>query len=400
MEENKFDQKQFQKLLRKGIGIRSQKEFAEQTGISPVTINRMLNGEKIARPKMETLTTFARSMSKVSLNELLSACGYPSESIEDKVFSVEEEIKKFIDESKKKFVVFRDLSILQAELQNSIKTENIVSADDIVAQSGGELGLPTEDIICFDVFWNHDEFLCHTIFRVYCMLTKNDQIIVYSSSLDTPDEADTAFFTENRKKIAHTTVTKQDKKVIDGFTPEDRLLHAIFGDIDADRRPTTLIGCGFYYKGVPEGFREFLNKHADVFCNIKEKSLLYQEFLIPGSDPEDVFKDYRNIDENDIFRKTPDGTGVGAVIADIMRTETGKDFFFFSKDSNLPEDAQNECIMFRMDHYPEQLGSDIIAMLYSYAKELGIPEFGMVYYNTTCVIKENLLFETNKMYLS
>ena len=45
----------FRSLVKKGIGSRTQKEFAEQAGISRVNLNRVLNAETIARPSKRTL---------------------------------------------------------------------------------------------------------------------------------------------------------------------------------------------------------------------------------------------------------------------------------------------------------------------------------------------------------
>ena len=66
MKENKFNQKKFRELLKKGIGLRTQKEFAAQAGMSPATINRMLNEDVIARPKIKTLEALTNHMHNVT----------------------------------------------------------------------------------------------------------------------------------------------------------------------------------------------------------------------------------------------------------------------------------------------------------------------------------------------
>ena len=50
-----FQEKEFKELLRKGIGSRTQKEFAAQTGIAQETISRMLNDTGISCPRIKTL---------------------------------------------------------------------------------------------------------------------------------------------------------------------------------------------------------------------------------------------------------------------------------------------------------------------------------------------------------
>ena len=95
MEEKKFNQKKFRELLKKGIGLRTQKEFAVQAGMSPATINRMLNEDVIARPKIKTLETLASHMHNVSYSELMDACGYETPGIEEVVRSLESDISDF-----------------------------------------------------------------------------------------------------------------------------------------------------------------------------------------------------------------------------------------------------------------------------------------------------------------
>ena len=82
MKENKFNQKKFRELLKKGIGLRTQKEFAAQAGMSPATINRMLNEDVIARPKIKTLEALTNHMHNVTYSELMDACGYETPGIE------------------------------------------------------------------------------------------------------------------------------------------------------------------------------------------------------------------------------------------------------------------------------------------------------------------------------
>ena len=60
--------KEFRKLLREGIGLRTQREFARVSGISYTHLNRMLNQEVIARPSKNTLKTMAEHLSTVTLH--------------------------------------------------------------------------------------------------------------------------------------------------------------------------------------------------------------------------------------------------------------------------------------------------------------------------------------------
>ena len=90
-----FQEKEFKELLRKGIGSRTQKEFAAQTGIAQETISRMLNDTGISCPRMKTLETISSKMTNVTLSELMVACGYQVPDIEDVIRKFESDIDDF-----------------------------------------------------------------------------------------------------------------------------------------------------------------------------------------------------------------------------------------------------------------------------------------------------------------
>ena len=49
----------FIEMLRGGIGTRSQLQFAQETGLTPEYISRILNGKTDAAPRMVTLEKIA-----------------------------------------------------------------------------------------------------------------------------------------------------------------------------------------------------------------------------------------------------------------------------------------------------------------------------------------------------
>ena len=139
---------------------------------------------------------------------------------------------------------------------------------------------------------------------------------------------------------------------------------------------------------MPKGFLDFLNQHADTFCDSAENAKLYKKVL-QREDPKKVFSDYS--------RNNSD-TGPCAVIADIMTKETGRNFIYFDIDFNLPDEIQNSCIMVSSESKigcTKQLNHQLANYLYECAKLLKIQKFGMVYYHYAYPNNREYQFDIN-----
>lgn len=78
---NTFDQARLSQLLKKAIGSRMQKDFADTIGISPAHLSRIINHKFDTPPSVETLKRIAANAeNNITYQELLSACGYIGES--------------------------------------------------------------------------------------------------------------------------------------------------------------------------------------------------------------------------------------------------------------------------------------------------------------------------------
>ncbi len=72
-----YDIDKFRKLLKKAIGDRKQKEFAEIAGLSYFNLNRMLKNDSNGVPKRSSLEKIAEaSEGRVTVSQLLYVCGY------------------------------------------------------------------------------------------------------------------------------------------------------------------------------------------------------------------------------------------------------------------------------------------------------------------------------------
>lgn len=88
----------YRELVRKAIGSRTQKDFAEIAGLSPYNLNRMLNDPEssLSSPRKSTLQKIAdASEGRVSYAQLMKACGYPVQEAVTKIHSLTKEEQNF-----------------------------------------------------------------------------------------------------------------------------------------------------------------------------------------------------------------------------------------------------------------------------------------------------------------
>ena len=378
---NGFNQKQFQALLKKGIGNRTQREFAAQTGIAPATINRMLNDEDIACPKLKTLETFASHMENVSLVELMSACGYSIPKKEEVIAKMESDIFGFFAFGTEQNSLFFSFDEIAKKITNFLQRENVKTNISVVKENIPDemKSIGAEEVALTFVKWEYDQYICTTKFHIYFAETKGGKIILIGSDLDMmPEKPEQGY-------IQHTSI--KSRVELRTFTE----LFNVFLGMSDEVLPSICIGIGFECNETPAGFEDFLHEHADTFCDSKENIELYNR-VVCGEDPEVVFEDFVNLQN---------ARGIGAVLAEIMQKETGKDYFFFDKGKNVPEEQRNACVMFPVDYVETMVPIDkkVRNYLYKCAKQLQIPEFGVVYHRTAYAISRANIYKTDKFVL-
>ena len=378
-----FNQSEFKRLLKKGIGTRTQKEFADVTGVTPITINRMLNDEKISCPKASTLEIFAKHMSSVTLRQLFDACGYDYPCITDKVREKELDILDFLSATNSNFIAYDNMESFKTVLGNKYGKVRIAYTDTELTDSVNA----AEYYAIVHIVWSYDIYCCETQFKIFYFKTSKDNKIVIVAN-DIGIEPDYIKKSSDNTVQNHTVII--DTKTLTSIketnhTMEERLLRAIFGELDSDRVTVTYAGVGFYVDETPAGFIDFLNAHADTFCRTKENSKLYRSALEPKADVDKIFSD---------FRDNGGARGPLAVISYIMSKETNKDYMYWDESDESP------CIMYR---YPNDIVDDIniteLRYLHDCAKTLQIEEFGTVY-TTFSILKEGKTYKTNDVYFS
>ena len=364
-----FNIKKFQELLRKGIGIRTQKEFADITGITPATINRMLNNESIPCPKVSTLEILASCMRNVRLNELLEACGYESVSVTDKAEKVESLIEDGLNQKMSEYHQFASVNELCSYIGNTI------GKDAVNPSVNGDI---KPNLISIKIHWDYDVYECETNFDLSVYFGRDDSFIItkFNKGL-TP---------KNDKIGEYSSGVNRYEKYRN--SAEKRLLNCIFGE-DEEFLVSYKAGFGFYYDSNID-FLNFLNIHADAFCDNKTNIELFKKAFEKDADLDDLFKDYVDPEYY--------GSGVGAVISDIMRKESGIGYHFYEEDVNLNSDEANACIMCDNKGKLGVVDKEIFSYVYECCKQLGVKKFGIVYYKEAIKVIKDMTFTTADFY--
>jgi hypothetical protein len=359
-----YNRVRFQELLKKGVGYRSQREFAAQVNMSAPQVNRLMVSPAQPCPKIKTLETLAEHFTNVSLGELMEACGYDMESVEDRIKKVESDISDFFafgEDENTHLNTFPDLTTLLTQLKSFLKC-SVTSIDhEEPARATDGLYPCAERSVEITVEWAWDSWACTTSFHMYYSVTTEGRHIFFGTDLHIP--------VPGEGYTGRTHVRNKAKK-----KAADRLYRAIFGE--DDWYMGTYEGWGFEYELDQESFLEFLNAHAGTFCTDPERATQFAQ-LMDGISIADVFKVPEGASEEEC---------AGEVIALILKAETGEDFRYYHPDHGVPEDIRCGTVMVRVcegnedipraRHIPHKLRDT----LYQAARVLKVEEFGAVYY--------------------
>lgn len=382
-----FNQEKFRELLRRGIGSRTQKEFAEKVKMSPVTINRMLNDEVISQPRTQTLSVFAANMTNVKYSELMEACGYDTPGDEELINRLEDDISDFFVFS----VPVDGVPAVNKNLEDVIiKLEAFVTGHTPSASvSYIDTGDDNDDIktASVKVTWKTDECSAETYFSFPYIETKNGHIICMGYA---NWNYDMSKFTGSASVglctiIGSTVLTSKEEKAA-----AKSLLSKIFGFSDLKPVPTKVLGFGFEVNPdiIPESFVEYFTKYKDAYCNTPEKTKMYQD-ITAGMDVNDAIAAYAEEMGVDVYNAYD-------IIAEILRKKAGKDFYYYEPCSLLEKDSRNAYVMFELEDAFD--GGDtvkpVLPYVYEASKVLGIKQFGMVIYNTVINFDASQVYDT------
>lgn len=354
--------KEFRSLLRKGIGTRTQKEFANEVNMAEPTINRMLNAEEISRPRKATLEKIAPQMRGVTLNELLTACGYEKESLKDLIAAVEDSIKNCLELS----CNIRRLQALDT-LQWRVReyTKDVGARVYIEEKPDSEvnaLDAGAESTIELTVSWDYEDCVCTCKTEVYYIQSTEEVYYLFGYNME------------------HTQV----ERVFSDLDAK-KILKCIFPNTEGEMVRNHIKGFGFYVDGTPKGFIDFLAEHSDVLAKMKMAS--------PNARCLARYLDGDCEAFNEYAQEEYDTCGPCALISDIMTAESELKFRYYEKDVRIPEEEQNACII--CEDNGRGIGDKLTRYLYACAKTLGLKTFGAVVYNTCYCEDSEFVYNTD-----
>lgn len=387
----KKEYKAFRELLKKGIGDRTQTDFAEQCGISREHISRMLRERFIFRPSKSTLCKMAANMEGVSLAELYEACGY----VDEAAIITKKDSELTETQKRKKMPVWERVMANVKDLEEGFRSyigfplgahfkdlfdhvQTFFTAEKVSFRIRKAEGRPdgTERAVV-EASCDIGAFRTMVLSVVYFHIDTNRNAVMDKVSFSGKDVLDASGLSE---------------KEIDGFSGygislaearyailmdcrtedsmESRLLEAIFGT-NAEAMDTVVSGFGFYIREVPPHFWKFMLEHRDSFCQTEEETALFDTVIAEQGNPEKCLAEYSDPEYV--------GYGYAAAIARIMRKETGIPFEVYEDRRGEYED--NPMCLICDDSY--EIDNDKLeSAAYQYAKELGIPYIQQCYFKT------------------
>jgi transcriptional regulator with XRE-family HTH domain len=372
---------EFKKLLRAAIGPdRTQAEFAQETGISPEHLSRMLNSREISRPSRNTLAKIAGHAfrASVTLSDLLSACGY-KEAVEaptpDTADDIQIRVKKVLDTMADGLREMSGKMVPYDNVYDFLKMIDMLYTDcpvsyDISDPVSLEKPVDGAEMYCnVETSWAEKYYSARFGFGIYFTETKGGKVLVCAPEFsmdelvkrgsdaareadglidveDTPDYVCVVKYKNLPRRTSADKLTAQTvermmelKESFPDLSNEELLMRIIFGDPNRKQRPMSVEGRGFYVDDVPDYIViNFLNSHKDAFVRSEKEQEIYEK-VTSGTPLEEAFHGYGRLaaDNIDCWQ---------SAVANIMTRETGIGFAFWSCDSEDEQFGNRACIMF------------------------------------------------------
>ena len=376
--ESKKEYREFRALLRKGIGCRTQKEFAVAAGISPAYLNKMLKNDMIPTPTRDTISNLAKHMTSVTKNELLEACGYEVLSVQEDAEELVHDLLDFLNNKNGCMVwhgtmdeLFENINMLYCPKEYNALRLSIISDEKNVNAVEANFK-DAENIATIRMIWSNDETYCRAEFSFYYSKTASGNFIIFGAK-------------PNLNKLGQIVMVREQDAV---KKERDMINYMLFGCLsnygEQEILPSTLVGPGLPYDKTPDGFRDFLSNHRATFCTTKKRCELWKRVVENGEDPDAVFESCEDEDGNM-------NSGTGLVVATIIGEETkdikcdaleANEFLYYPPCKDLDEKDRNAFVMVENIYNSSDIDKDLCERLYLYAKELKIPKFGLCYYHT------------------
>ena len=406
-------------LLIKAMHGKTQKQFAQEIGISKEHLCRLLYIENSRKPTRNTLLKiFKAGQPYVTLEELYESCGYDFSDIGficnhsnstnlgfDNFISILDSLLK--DITRKVVIETNNISdILNNIYYKLIGFKNISyivekNIDNYVGSKIGEQAIVLRYIICDNLTQTKYSFFV----ILYYITTKNNSIILTDYAFDINSLLETNFLIILLKEYIEINNLKGSPylQITEHYNQEDTIknevntYYNIFG-VHIDEKAHIFLdmkkGPGFYLDNVPNNFIEFLRNHRKSFDSneyeeealnailsgvpieeacayLKDATLLSITYTLPI----DNLSSYSDTDKQKILKYA-----YGIIIAEILNRELNKKYIFCCLNNDI--EGNKPCIMLNTDKNIidyQELHKEL-ELLKPYAKELGIEYVENCYY--------------------
>ena len=243
-----FDQEKFRDLLNTAMGNQSQIAFANRAGLSKCRLNRLLREKTIGQPHKGTLKSIAEaSDGRVTMNELLEACGYPLQASDTTVGAngthIGEEHIHIANDLKKGVETFVGIATKYSSLDDMLDAVETVYGTEhmkhLVKESHeyeGKGRKGAEEYANCEFVWLYKDFKSVLPFILYYCKTAGGGVIVSDCAFDLatlmevkdPNATQFLFHELGKGDVTYTDYPMILSTVPD-FSAKERLLKAIFG---------------------------------------------------------------------------------------------------------------------------------------------------------------------------
>lgn len=442
----------FIEMLRGGIGTRSQLQFAQETGLTPEYISRILNGKTDAAPRMATLEKIATHTSRYGLNDYLRALGQDPVEPEARLRADTSALNRFLKAHTGEGGDCRTVSDLRHNtnwpvpgvLRKGESSRTPMALRSEFGDTGFQLfqyriyDREYAGVVYFIVTTKRDPAADAAIdtlvinphaidsFLPFALFGTTDHVSVWNSILY-PMTGDSKEQDAVLKEIDRTLGTSAEEKLLISIFGEKKDKAIVTGEDGREYCGTRLqpvVGFGFRYDEyvpanpaekeepdcdlkIPDEFRSFLFRHAGSFCRTEEEIKLFHELLDTDEDPRDIFFEYQGGHARKTCADDFDCCGTGAAVATVLSREYQGRIpggFQFIRTPEAIDPKQPGYVLIAPNHGMDYCDTDItmkeILPVFSAAKELGIKEFGACYtFDSVPELKKTRTWKTKSFHL-
>lgn len=375
----------------------SKKEFAKELDISPEYLSRICNGQN--KPSKQLLKEISEisACPQVTYKKLLQSANYPLQDIENPL-EIGEEIVKTLNKQKEDYIYpivaspnqeINAFSPFLAEFLKGIN-KNIYLQDfhiNCYLQQKGEIQQGEYENYIFGKLVTHTDSLGKFPYKKITIpfvilghwslnnkfyiedvsfegrylkniLPPPDVDILYEEGYDI-DSLPSIIYVEDIKK----QYQKQCEKIYDKIFNKTK--HLIC-DVE---------GLGFYMDEFPPKLLEFVKKHKNQIVNNDDPVLMEKINNLDRYSDEEIKS---LLEEEDTHNGD---SGWQAMIANVMKKETGYLFTFWDEDKDVPEPFRTKPVILVSDESIKNKDDEnkIKMSLIIYANELGLDKYERVY---------------------